>query len=113
MKIVITGGRDYSNKDKVFKVLDSLNPKKLYHGGASGADSISESWWDIRRICVREIFNADWNRLGRAAGPVRNLKMLKYAGEDAVVVAFAGGKGTENCIQYAKDLGMIVLRVEE
>jgi hypothetical protein len=43
---------------------------------------------------------ADWHRHGRAAGPIRNQKMLDW-GPD-LVVAFAGGTGTAGMVRLAR-----------
>ena len=44
MRLLVTGGRDYDNRDCVRDVLDALNPDSVIHGGATGADSLASEW---------------------------------------------------------------------
>jgi hypothetical protein len=53
---------------------------------------------DCRVPCT--VFHADWDAHGKAAGPKRNRWMLDTFKPDAVI-AFAGGRGTSDCIQAA------------
>jgi hypothetical protein len=50
---------------------------------------------------------ADWHWHGRAAGPIRNQKMLDW-GPD-LVVAFAGGDGTACMMRLARAAGVEVI----
>ena len=50
---------------------------------------------------VVEEFKADWDKFGRAAGPIRNAQMLRE-GKPDLVVAFPGGRGTANMVAQAK-----------
>ena len=54
-------------------------------------------------------FEADWDRHGKAAGPIRNKQMLDE-GKPDLVVAFEGGKGTANMIAQAEAAGVRVFR---
>ena len=58
------------------------------------------------------VFEADWDKYGRAAGPIRNLKMAKYAAESdrGILIAFPIGKspGTRNMIKLAKQFDLEV-----
>jgi hypothetical protein len=108
-KVIVTGGRDFNDREAVFTILDILNPDMVIHGGANGADYLAGEWAKIRRkICT--IYYADWDKNGRAAGPIRNSDMLK-ANRDAKVVAFKGGTGTAHCKTTAMKLGMEVIDV--
>lgn len=110
--IVITGGRDYDDYPMVQEVLNFLNPTHVFEGGATGADEIAKMWCIDNKVPVTTI-NADWKKNGRKAGPLRNTQMLELAGPEAIVVAFPGGKGTENCVKTAISKNMIILRVEK
>ena len=88
----------------------------LLHGGARGADqSIAAAADQIGWPC--RAFPAEWERHGRAAGPIRNRHMLDQAlsmarnySQDSdmpvsvLVVAFPGGAGTASLVQLAKRL---------
>lgn len=47
----------------------------IVEGGAQGADKIGY-WYAKHRQLTCITVNAEWNRLGKGAGPVRNQKML-------------------------------------
>ena len=74
--------------------MDSI---RIIHGGAKGVDSLIAAWALAREVPV-VAFPAEWERLGRIAGPLRNAQMLDKAD---IVVAFPGGKGTLNTITQA------------
>ena len=112
INVVVTGGRDYLESSKVFTILSSFNINHLYVGDAIGADQAAREWAGYHGISMT-VFNADWAKYGKSAGPIRNGEMLDAAGNDAIVVAFLGGHGTKNCVNQAHERGMIVLRVEE
>ena len=105
MKILVCGGRDYSDRAQLFTVLDFIHENKpislLIQGGARGADSLSKEWAISRGVDNVE-FPADWAKYGKSAGPRRNQKMLEDGGPD-FVLACPGGRGTENMVDLAKD----------
>ena len=108
MRIAFTGGRDYTNAHVVCCVLDMLdwhNHVLLVGDCPTGLDFIVQKETDR---C--EVFRANWDKHGKAAGPIRNGEMLHEAD---FLIAFPGGKGTENCVKQAKEMGITVLRIEE
>lgn len=109
--IIVTGGRKYDDYVMVQEVLDFLNPDLIIQGGATGADGLARIWADETGTQVVTL-DADWEKHGKVAGPIRNKEMI-LANPDAIVVAFPGGKGTENCVKTAVGLNRIVLRVEK
>lgn len=111
-KVIVTGGRDYDDFSMVQDVLDFLNPSVIIQGGCfGGADVLAAEYAKQEKIeCIT--YKAKWNKHGKKAGPIRNEEMVKD-NPDAIVVAFPGGRGTENCVKWAKACGNIVLRVEE
>lgn len=111
MRIVVTGGRDYFNPKLTAKVLSALKPANVAHGGAHGADLGANSWCLLNNVPVA-VFPAAWNIDGKAAGPIRNRQMLDTFKPD-LVVAFKGGRGTEDCVSAAKQRNIPVLRVED
>ncbi|MFM7676018.1 MAG: SLOG family protein [Synechococcus sp.] len=84
----------------------------LFHGAAPGADraiglAAHQLGWPVRP------FPAQWHRHGRAAGPLRNRRMLEHAcaelaalpnGAGLLVVAFPGGRGTASLVQLTRGL---------
>lgn len=106
--ILVTGGRAYSDKNHIYKVLDSIRPiDLLVHGGATGADSLAGKWAEDREIsCARN--PAKWIMLGKSAGHFRNAWMLDKF-EPNLVVAFPGRRGTTGCVEAAKKRGIEVI----
>jgi hypothetical protein len=118
VRVVVTGGREYSDRDAVFEVLDAthgLMPiAALAHGACSlrgklrGADRWADEWCAARGIPCSH-YPADWMRDGRrAAGPKRNRAML-LAFKPDVLIAFPGGDGTAGCVGFARAFGITVL----
>lgn len=111
MKVVVTGGRDFQDRDFVFQTLDSIiDVESLAVGDASGADQLAAEWASLRGIPCK-VFKADWETNGRAAGPIRNGLMLDTVRPD-LVVAFPGGRGTADCVRQARAKGFEVLEVK-
>jgi hypothetical protein len=96
MKVLVCGGRDYSDRERVFAILDELhrrhNITQIIEGGARGADALARDWANHRGVEVRT-FPADWERYGKSAGFRRNQQMLDEGQSDGAVV-FPGGRGT-------------------
>lgn len=109
-RVLVCGGRDFDDYAFVASVLDFYDPDTVIHGAARGADSLAHRWAQNRCVPV-ESYPANWHRDGKAAGPIRNVKMLAE-GKPDVVIAFPGGKGTEHMVKIAKAKGIQVLRHE-
>ena len=110
MRLIVCGGRDYTDTRAIYHAMDRLKARGLVtaviHGGAPGADSIAGAWADQAGVPV-EVFFADWERDGRAAGPKRNQRMLDEGRPDGVV-AFPGGRGTSDMVSRAVRAGLKV-----
>jgi hypothetical protein len=115
MNVLVCGGRDYADARALDKALDALHRDKpitrLIHGAARGADSLAATWARSRDIPA-VAFPADWNKDGKAAGFVRNARMLR-TGRPELVVAFPGGKGTAHMVKLARAAGVSVLEIAE
>jgi len=111
VRVLVCGGRDYFNREKVFVVLDRFHEAvgigTIIHGAARGADSLADEWALARGVAV-ERFPAAWATLGRAAGALRNARMLRDAPPHQVI-AFPGGHGTADMIRRAERGGFRVL----
>lgn len=116
--VIVTGGRDYANRDRVYTVLDSIGPDLVIEGGATGADQLAREWADERGV-HHAIVPALWKKFDRAAGPMRNgvmveiLKALEKAGRECIVCAFPGNRGTASCVSIATDAGLYVKQVSD
>ena len=117
--IVAGGGRELSwSSTRIASALLSHSQGRsvvrLLHGGARGADTA------IGGACERlgwsvEILHPQWQRYGRAAGPLRNRQLLERACQLAaslpwasqpplavLVLAFPGGRGTASLVAQAR-----------
>jgi hypothetical protein len=81
----------------------------LIAGGARGADIMAENYAEMLKI-PRRIYYPDWNTYGRAAGPIRNRRML-IDGKPDLVIAFPGGKGTLNMVKQASKANVKVEKI--
>lgn len=110
MKILVCGSRDYLDYDFVEEVLSSYGSELtgIVHGAARGADTLAGDYGRSANIPVEE-YPADWGTHGRAAGHIRNTKMLAE-GKPDLVIAFQmnNSKGTQNMINQAKKAGIAV-----
>jgi hypothetical protein len=106
MRVLVCGGRDYSDSEYLFQALDAVNPDEICHGGARGADELAGAWAKSRSIKCK-VFHADWAKHGKGAGPIRNKQMLVEFKPDCVI-AFPGGRGTANMISQAQKAGIPV-----
>lgn len=114
MNVIVCGGRDYSDRDKVEAALDELHERhdfnRIITGAAPGADTFADAWARSRGLKVERYF-ADWYNLGKAAGPLRNQRMLD-AEKPQMVIAFPGGTGTADMVRRAEAAGVPIHRVE-
>lgn len=93
-RFAVTGGRDYTDRAVIADALAVLSVDRLLmvNGDCpTGADAIAKELWEERGGKV-ELHPADWNKHGKAAGPLRNQQMVD-SGLSAVIV-FDGGRGT-------------------
>ena len=105
MKLIIAGSRDtHINVSDIASKLCDLDVDEVVSGkcpnfkGRISVDYLGEKWAKIMGIPI-EPFPANWNQYGKAAGPIRNEQMAKYA--DAVAL-FPGGRGTNSMFFLAK-----------
>ena len=117
MRVLVCGGRDFTDDDWFFEVMNEINDTynfhnkitKIIHGGARGADSLADMFAKANNISV-DVFEADWYKYGRSAGPLRNQRMLDE-GKPDLVVAFPGGKGTAHMVKIAKEANITVKEI--
>ena len=110
MKVAIIGGRDFKNYSLLKSTMSKIKGIScVVSGGALGADYLAEIYAKQNNIHTL-IFQADWARFGRSAGPKRNKTIVQNS---QLVVAFWDGtsKGTKNTINQAKILGVKVIIV--
>lgn len=107
-RIVVAGCRDYNNYTEAKKYIDLCIEKIRQNyqlifvsGGCSGADKLGERY-ALENGFVIERYSAEWEKYGKAAGPLRNKKMAEIS--DCVICFWDGkSKGTKSMIDYAKE----------
>jgi hypothetical protein len=124
-RIIVTGSRDWTDGAAVERALleavlvaqatgnGGTVPTVIVQGGAAGADALAVAWakdYAGRDVTV-ETFAADWDKHGKAAGPIRNTQMA--AAGAGMVLAFPIGDrhhspGTWHCIEACASRGIPV-----
>lgn len=117
-RVIVSGSRTFTDykllKRKLDKLLVNVNDPVVVHGGAKGADTLAGQWasWNWYD---QEVYHADWNHHGKAAGPRRNKEMIEgtlaiCGRKKSCFIAFWDGKspGTKHAIEYAREVGMTV-----
>lgn len=111
LRVLVCGGRNFNDPVTLGSWLGGIQRDHgiaaIIEGGADGADNMARKFAEWRGIPV-VTFKADWQKHGRAAGPIRNQEMLTFSKPD-LVVAFEGGKGTADMVRRAKAAGVRVL----
>jgi hypothetical protein len=129
IRILVTGGRDYTDRKTVTRVLTHLAdiyliaaPKDivLVHGDCKrykddgsfdpdrSADQLAEQ--EARKLGWHtEPHPAKWKQYGAGAGPIRNQAMVRLGAHYAVV--FPGGEGTKQCRRLAANAHIPVIPV--
>jgi NADPH:quinone reductase-like Zn-dependent oxidoreductase len=133
MRLLVCGGRNYAKWCPIKKValwsqfidqqcvvwgaikdkLDSCSPaesKVIISGGATGVDSSAIDFADAHYIEC-EIYPADWDKLGKRAGLIRNQQMLDEGKPDHVL-AIMGGNGTADMVRRAEKAGIPVTEIK-
>lgn len=103
-RILVTGGRDYENGRAISDALEEFywGGAVVLHGGARGADTMAGTR-AMRLGYDVEVYPANWDRDGKAAGSIRNRRMRDNAGGVDLVIAFPGGAGTANMVTAAHE----------
>ncbi len=103
MKVIIAGGRDFDNYERLKLVCDFTLVRyadiEIVSGGCKGADMLGERYAKENNYPIKR-FDANWDKNGKAAGPIRNKEMAEYA--DALICFWDGAsKGTKSMIDLA------------
>ena len=99
MRVVIAGSRTVDDFTLVCKAIEGsgFEITELVSGTAKGADSLGEWWAGINSVPIKK-FPANWDKYGKAAGPIRNAEMADYA-DAAIVVVKDKSTGAMNMIK--------------
>ena len=110
MKVIIAGGRNFRDYDKLKESCDNIlvNQKEvqIVSGTAAGADTLGERYAQEKGYEVKK-FPAQWDLYGKSAGYKRNQQMAEYA--DGLIAFWDGkSKGTKHMIDIANKMGLKV-----
>jgi hypothetical protein len=112
-RVLVCGGRDYDDQDHIWNTLVAIDLESridvVIHGCATGADTAGVVWAQ-KTGRKHAPFQADWREHGKAAGPMRNQRMIDQ-GKPDLVVAFPGGRGTADMVRRAEAAGIEVRRI--
>lgn len=104
MRLLVCGGRTFFDVELLNHTLDEIHAARsvtlIIHGLATGADTLAGNWADRNSIPV-EGYRAEWKKLGRCAGPIRNSRMLEFGKPDLVII-FPGKKGTLDMLRQTR-----------
>ena len=112
MRIAITGDRFWNCPELAASIIRRLVKRYgpdivIVHGDATGVDesfAVAAKGLGV----VVEAHPADWDRLGKRAGPIRNGEMIR-AGVDLCIAVHRfvmNSKGTKDCARQAIEAGI-------
>ena len=111
--VMICGSRTITDKDWIFQHAEDYL-REIYQetkeidfniidGGARGVDQIATSF-AIHHNCRCKEYPAEWDKYGKAAGPIRNEQMVKDC--DYCLIFWDGSsRGTKNDIDLCERYG--------
>lgn len=125
MRVLVTGDRKWDDEHIVHATLSGFATFSedaydevfvVIQGGATGADEFARKWGRNKADVEHITEEAEWDRYGLAAGPIRNRKMIDEHEPD-IVLAFhndlALSKGTRDCVKYAREQGIPVYAISK
>src|SRR5262249_61605551 len=102
MRVIVCGGRNYTDAKAIYAALDLLRPEVVISGCQTGADTIALNWASERGVeTAKYPYLVDF---GRSGGPKRNQQMLEE-GKPDLVLAFPGGRGTADVVRRGQGEG--------
>jgi YspA, cpYpsA-related SLOG family len=116
VRLSICGGRNLDEMKAMGVILEWISNypsgtvKHIIQGGARGADRAARTVADALSIPQTQ-YDADWEKYGKSAGPIRNRIMLTE-GKPDVILALTGGRGTANMIEIGREAGIPVFELE-
>ena len=136
MRLIIAGSRDYHDRTVVYETIKlaleswfkpflSAHPEvvieEVVSGRCRGVDLIGEDWAKEHRIPIATfpVSGKEWEEQGRAAGPVRNQRMVMHArggngkytdGKGGALIALwrRRSRGTFDVIKKARAGGLLI-----
>lgn len=126
MRVIVTGSRDWPWGQVVYDDLTELahdclskqEELRLFFGDCpTGPDAVTDKWVENNDELIAgwRCFPADWDDYGKAAGPIRNRRMIAYVqamdmDDEVICLAYRleGSRGTTDCMDRAWRAGFEV-----
>jgi len=109
--VLVCGSREWSDYGLIKRMLSFVDAAVVIEGGCRGADALARRAAEELGLPIVE-FPAEWGRYGRAAGPMRNERMLRE-GKPDLVLAFCDSagesRGTRDMIRRSTAAGIPVI----
>jgi hypothetical protein len=111
MRVLVCGDRNWKDDVPIWAALCQLSKDStVIVGCCRGADYLGFETAKALRLSI-EKYPPDWEKHGKAAGPIRNQRMLDE-GKPDLVLAFhpdiENSKGTKDMVSRAKKAGVTV-----
>ena len=120
-RLLFTASRHLTDRDRplVIRALSTTLGKydedrqcRLIHGDGRGGDSVAKKLWREwvatwpDRFLRDKPYPADWEKHGKAAGPLRNSEMVAAGADACATIAARDSVGTFDCAHKARAAGI-------
>ena len=118
--VIICGSREWTDYDRLKEKCDIFLKNKLsdpdikvtiISGGARGADTLGEQYAKEKGLDLKR-FPANWDKYGKRAGYLRNLKMAEIG--NAVIAFYSStseNKGTKMMVRIGREKHLLIREV--
>lgn len=117
-RVIITGDRRWECVDLAKRLVQRMKDRigdslVIVHGGAAGIDD-SFATACVHLSVYAETHQADWDKHGNAAGPIRNQEMVDAGAAFCVACHrfLPRSRGTRDCVQRCLDAGIPVYLID-
>jgi len=117
-RILVTGSRNWTDDQIIKQQLKNIwlsfrNSSDVLVVGdcPTGVDKIARDCWEFQGLPV-EVHKADWNKHGKAAGPIRNQEMVDSGIDLGAAFILGESRGTRDCLHRPKRPGIPMTVIE-
>lgn len=111
--LLIAGTRTYNNYEELKREVDYFRKDvinvRIITGCAKGADTLAKRYAREHDLPL-VVYEADWKKHGKKAGPIRN-KAMAYVAHAVVLFWDGKSKGTLNMYHTARMWGIETIRI--
>jgi len=126
--LLITGSRSFASwpQEPIFEIFKlffnkfKFNPwegDRILVGGARGIDMMALNYLRYMGLHHNKVYSfafdvmkADWDKYGKAAGPIRNTAMVKKCTQGASIWD-GESRGTKHCLEELEKAGKLLMKV--